>query len=130
MSNDCSDDIMSTVFEFIKDLKDNVFVGPIEQGELVLVEFWFKKLKSKQIADHVVKHILPHEDKIKKKDLKFFLQEKNSIFGGLPNDRVDYYTNLIVTPEAQGGISEENKGYAWSYFNTLVELCKKYKKNK
>jgi hypothetical protein len=124
------EDIKKTVLEFIKDLKDNVFTGNTEQGELALVEFFFKKMNATSVASHVVSHVLPHEKEIENRDLRFFLKEKTNIFGGLPADRVDHFSQLVTLPTNQGGLSAEDKETAWSYFDSLIDLSKKYKKNK
>jgi hypothetical protein len=121
--------IKQTVFEFIKDLKNNVFINPIEQGELSLVEFWFKKLSNRAVADHVVAHILPHKSHIEKRNLKFFLTQKDQIFKGLPVDRINHYASIIISPVNQGGMCLEDKKQAWSYFDILLALGEDYKKN-
>ncbi len=125
-----ADDIKKTVFEFIADLKDNVFINPEEQGDLLLVEFWFKKLSAWKVADHIVEHVLPHAEEIRKHNISFFIKEKGNIFKGLPADRVDHYTNLITISAEDGGISDDDKQTAWSYFATLLSLSRLYKKDK
>lgn len=124
------ENIKKTILEFIKDLKDNVFTEPVEQGELALVEFFFKKMSTVSVASHVVTHVLPHEKKIRDRDLSFFLKEKDNIFGGLPEDRVNHFANLVTFAQDKGGLSEEDKNSAWAYFDTLIDLSKKYKKDK
>ena len=124
------DHIKTTILELIKDLKDNIFTEPTEQGELALVEFFFKKMSAINVANHVISHVLPHEKCIKDRDLKFFIKEKDSIFGGLPQDRVNHFSNLVTLPSEKGGMSPEDKQIIWSYFDALVDLSKKYKKNK
>ena len=125
-----ANDIKQTVLEFIRDLKDNVFSGKTEQGELALVEFFFTKMKSNAVADHIVSHILPHETAIQTRNVQFFVKEKNNIFGGLPKDRVEYFSNLVTLPPQHGGLSQDDKNAAWTYFDTLVDLAKLYRKNK
>lgn len=122
------DDIKNTVLEFIRDLKDNVLTKPTEQGELALVEFFFKKMSSSSVASHVVTHVLPHEKKIKDRDLSFFIKEKSNIFGGLPSDRVEHFSILVTSPPGKGGMSNEDKDVVWAYFDSLIDLSKIYKK--
>lgn len=125
-----AEDIKTTVLEFIKDLKDNVFINPTEQGELALVEFFFKKMNNTSVADHVVSHVLRHEKEISKRNISFFIDERNNIFSGLPKDRIDHFTKLITAHPHLGGLTEDDKNHAWEYFETLVSLAKQYKKNK
>ena len=125
-----SDDIKKTVLEFIKDLKDNVLTDATEQGELALVEFFFKKMSPSSVASHVVTHVLPHEKKIKERDLSFFVKEKSNIFGGLPPDRIEHFSAIVTLPPNKGGMSLEDKKIVWVYFDSLVDLAKIHKKNK
>ncbi len=122
-------DIKKTILELIKDLKDNVFVDPIEQGEMAIVAHFFSKRAAHDVAQHVIAHVLPHEKQILSRNLDFFVSEKNNIFKELPQDRVDYFADLVKLPETAGGLSEIDKSTAWSYFDTLVSLAKKMKKN-
>lgn len=124
-------DIKNIILEFVKDLKENVIKPKaMEYGDLSLVEFFFTKMEPHAVASHVVNHVLPYENRIKKKDVSFFLNEKANIFGGLPKERVDYFSNLVTEPETRGGLSDEDKKMMWEYFDILVELAKQYKKNK
>ena len=130
MANTIQLNIKKTILEFIKDLKDNVFIDPIEQGELAMVEHMYGQKPAAEAANHVVIHVLPHEQKIKSRDLNFFIAEKDTIFEGLPEDRVDYFARLVKLPEAAGGLSNTDKATAWSYFDTLISLAKDFKKYK
>lgn len=130
MSEGIAADIKSTSLELIADFRDNIFTNPVEQGDLLLVEFFFKKMEPKDIADRIVKHVLPHKKKIEKRKTRFFIVKKNVIFAGLPQDRVDYFANLVNTPEHEGGMSDENKDVIWTYFDTFIGLAEDYKKNK
>lgn len=121
--------IKNTILEFIKDIKDNVLTESTEKGELALVEFFFKKMNSTNVASHVVTHVLPYEIKIKDRDITFFISERKNIFAGLPADRIDYFSNLVTLPETDGGMSTDDKNTVWSYFDSLVELSKNYKKH-
>lgn len=127
---DIPQDIRNTVLELIGDFKDNIFVKPEEQGDLMLVEFFFQKLSAETITDRIVKHVLPYSKEIETRNVIFFLEKKNEIFGGLPKPRVEYFSGLIQKSEKDGGMSDENKDVVWSYFDTLKALGEEYKKNK
>ena len=123
-------DIRNTVLELIGDFKDNIFTKAEEQGDLMLVEFFFQKLNAETIAERIVKHVLPYSKEIENRNVIFFLDKKTEIFGGLPAARVEYFSDLIQKSEKDGGMSDENKDVVWSYFDTLKALGEEYKKNK
>lgn len=127
---DILDDIHRTTLELITDFRDNIFTQPAEQGDIMLVEFFFKKMNPVDIAERIVLHVLPFSQKIKDRDISFFIEKKNEIFGGLPKERVEYFASLIEKPEKRGGMSDENKEIVFSYFDTLDALGQEYKKNK
>lgn len=122
--------IKSTILELIGDLKDNIFTELSEQRDLFLVEFFFKKMPSEDIANRTVKYILPHQSQISARNVQFFIDEKAQIFAGLPDDKIVALSILVSRSESDGGMLDENKDIIWSYFDTLVELAKEYKKNK
>lgn len=125
--DDC-EQIKNTVLEFILDLKDNIFTN--EKGDLMLVEFFFRKMSEIDIANQIVKHVLPYKNRIENREIEFFNEKKGEIFKGLPVNRVEYFSQLITKDESNGGMSEENKEIVWSYFDALVLLAERYKKNK
>lgn len=117
-------DQKTTILELISDLKQNVFTQQNEQGDLVLVEFFIKRLHPERIMSNIVKNVLPHDKQISKRDSKFFISNK-TIFSGLPQDRVDHYSYIIANK-----LNTEDLEVIWEYFDTIVSLAKVYKKNK
>lgn len=122
--------VKTTITEFLDDLEKIVFTEPAERADLIFVRFFFEKMDSETLMRHVIGSVLPHKSQISVRDTKFFLERKKEIFGGLPADRVDYFASLIDNPEEAGGLSTENRDIVWSYFDILVLLAEKYKKNK
>lgn len=120
----------TTILEFIADLRTGVCTRPADQGELLLVEFWFKKLHVLRVMEYVVGHVLPHKLKIEKRVKSFFITERDAIFKGLPQDRINYFADMVSKPEADGGISVESEQSIWAYFDTLVAIGEQYKKEK
>ncbi len=127
---DIPEDIKLTVLELIADFRDNIFIRPAEQGDLLLVEFFFKRMSNIAVAEKIVLHVLSRKKQIETRDVQFFLDKKKEIFANLPSDRVEYFANLVQTPEKDGGMSDENRAAVWAYFDTLAELAEEYKKNK
>ena len=119
-------DLKATILDLISDLKNNVFTLEDEKGDLMVVEFFFKRLNPESLMQHVISHIIPWKDKIENKDQNFFLENKN-IFKGLPEDRLTHYGQIIAKSER---VDEEDKKVIWDYFNIIVEIAEIYKKNK
>jgi len=115
--------IKNTQLEFISDLKENVFSGLIEQGELFTVTFFFERLHPARCMDHVVSNVLPWKKQIQNRDDHFFLNNKH-IFEGLPADRVEYYAEKLAKD-----IDQESKNVMWDFFDTMIELAEAYKKH-
>lgn len=126
MSGDLLEDLKSTVLDLIIDLKNNIFTLEDEKGDLMLVEFFFKRLHPENIMQHVVKYILPWKKKIEKRNEDFFLNNKN-IFKGLPEDRIDHYGEIIAESDR---VDDDDKIVIWEYFDTIIEIAESYKKRK
>lgn len=118
--------LKDTILELIADLKDNIFDLEDEKGELMLVEFFFKRMNPESLMQHVISHIIPWKKKILNKDQQFFLENKK-IFQGLPEDRLSYYGQIIAESKR---LNEDDKTTIWSYFHTILEIAEAYKKNK
>ena len=125
MSGDLLDDMRTTVLDFIEQIKEEIFTKPEEIGDIVLVEFFFKRMHRERIMQHMVKHILPYKKKIKQRNVDFFLGNKN-IFAGLPSDRICYYSDIIANGNR---ISDEDREVVWDFFDTFIALAEEYKKH-
>ena len=130
MSDRIAENVKTTILEFITDLKDVIFNDSAEQGDLLLVEFFFKKMTNTSVTEHIVTHVLPHKNKIKNRNIQFFIDQKKQIFGGLPEDRVNHFANLVQKPREDGGLADDDKDAIWKYFDTLLLLAEEYKKKK
>ena len=120
------EDSKNTILELIADLKDTIFDREDEKGDLMLVEFYFKRMHPERVIDHISSLALPHKSQIKKRDVNFFL-ENRKIFAGLPEDRIDYYSDIIATGTR---LSEDDRKIIWSYFDTFIALAESYRKVK
>ena len=118
--------LKTTILDLIGVLKDHMLTEYEEQGDLVLVEFFFQRMDHEKIMDHVVTHVLPFSTKIRKRDQTFFLNNKG-IFAGLPENRIDHYSDVIVNSSR---LSREDRDEIWEYFDTIVALAEKYRKQK
>jgi len=119
------DALKTTMNEFIAELKD-IFTDSEETADLILIEFFFNKLSSEQLMNHCVVHILPWKTHIKDKNVDFFIKNKK-IFAGLPEDRVNYFSNMWKGKNSK--LTEEDKDVMWQYMDSILESVIIYKKN-
>ena len=128
-SGDALSDMKLTIEEFIGDLRENIFTKE-EEGDLLLVEFFFKKMNNEKLMNHIIEHVLPYSKKIKNRKESFFIKKKDHIFAGIPKDKTEYFAKLIIKKESEGGLSDENRQVIWTYFDTITTIAKLYKKEK
>lgn len=118
-------DLRLTISELVADLRNNIFTEAQEQGDLLLVEFWFKKLSDETLLAHVIEHVLPYKPRINRSDATFFVQKRNEIFAGLPQERIDYFGKMFELR-----VSSEDVDTICSYFKIIVAIAERAKKNK
>ena len=121
-------DVETTIEEFITDLRDNIFTKDHEKGDLLLVEFFFKKLSPQFKMNYAIDNILPHKKLIDEENVEYFIKKKDKIFAGLPPARVNYFANLVITPPENGGLSVEDRKCVWAYLKTIAAAADEYKK--
>jgi len=114
------------ILDLIIDLRDNIFDREDEEEDLTNVEIYFKLLHPERVIDHVINHVLPHKKKIDKRDVNFFLKNK-SLFAGLPEDKIKYYSTIIANGKR---VSQEDRDVVWDYFDSLIALAESYRKRK
>lgn len=119
-------DMKTTILDLVEDLKGNVFTEKDEQGEFMMVEFFFKRMHPESIMNHIVEKILPWKDKINERDQNYFL-ENTALFEGLPKDRISHYGQVI-----SGGdrVDDEDRETIWAYFDTIVAIAESHRKDK
>ena len=118
-----ADSLKKIVLEFIVDVRDNILNTVEDRGDLLLVELYFKRIDPLALLEDVHKHVYPHKDKIKRHDTLFFIENRDHIFKGLPADRIDYFTGVLVT---SGKVEEENRAVVWKYFETIIQIIEIY----
>lgn len=118
------DDLHTTIFEFITDLAD-IFTDKTERGDLTLIEFFYKRQHRETVMQHTVKQLLPHKKRIANRDIRFF-DNNRYIFAGLPEDRVQHYSDRIVN---QNFLGKDNLDIIWQYLDTMIACAELYKKD-
>ena len=117
--------LQSTITDMISDIKDNILTREDEQNDLMFVEFYFSKLHPEMIARNVIKKVLPYKNAIEKRDEGFFKQNK-FIFSGLDDSKYAYYENIFSDSTR---MNVQDKQILWDYFDTLILLAERIKKN-
>ena len=95
-----------------------------DNGDLTTLSFFFKQCPPYELMDSIVEYVLPWERYIKKRDDDFFYKNKK-IFGTLPDDSVDYFSDLWKSDK----LDDDDKGIVWDYFDVFIECAKTYKKS-
>lgn len=129
-SGDLLVDLQNTVIDLIRDLRENIFSQAEEEGELMLVEFYYKRLHPEQVMQQIIKHVVPYTQQISERKLSFFI-ENEGIFTGLDKviseDKIIHYRHILASGER---FDEEDKEAVWNYFDVFVSLAEQYRKIK
>jgi hypothetical protein len=115
-------DLYQTIIDFISDLS-LIFTSEDEKTDLIIIEFFYKKIDKNKIRKYIIKHVLPHEIQIKNREILFFDENCQHIFAGLPANRVMHYRNVILKEKR---ISKPYMDTIWEYLDTMIELTKPY----
>lgn len=106
--------------EFIDDMRENIFTSDEEQEELLLGECWLQASQPSKILNLVIKHVLPHRENIRKRNLQFFI-ENQFIFSGLPPHRIKYYSEKL----ASGEVPQDDMNVCFDFLNSMVDIAEK-----
>lgn len=109
-------DFLSNFTTFIDELIDQFPA----QSALILFRLSIgNDISGDDIMTHVIQHFLPHKQKIKDRDLDFFL--KNHKY---EKQHIDTFLNIWKS------IDEENKQIIWKWVDKFIRLTEKYQKRK
>lgn len=125
-ANDLESGAKETILCLISELSECVFTEPEERQDLTSVEFFFKRMNTRDILAALCDKFLPHENKIRERDITFF-QDNRQIFAGLPEVRVNYYIKRIVEDKV---LKKEDEEAIWQYFDILLQIARKHMKTK
>lgn len=95
-----------------------------EADDLSKIELYYNMTHEDVIMNDAVKHLLPHKINIKKRNIKFFENNKY-LFGDLPEDKVEYYGNIIKSKKR---VSADDLTMIWDYIDVMIEYAEAYKK--
>ncbi len=110
----------TTIIDLIKDLT-TVLNKQEEKEDLCTLEFFFRRQPRETAMDNAIKHLLPHKEQIKNRDMNYFKEEKY-IFSELPNDKFKYYKEIILKGER---FTKDDIETVWAYLDVIVALAGK-----
>lgn len=132
--------IKLTIIQFFEQVLKSAFPNYVEL-DLKLIKI--KNLTDYILADIIAEHILApieikisgeikkttYKDLVAKKNITFFMENKETFFDGLPIDKVEYFCDMLIKDEKDGGYDSETKDAIWKYGDIIIKLCEKYKKD-
>ena len=132
--------IKNTIIQFFEQVLKSAFPDFIDL-DLKLIKI--RNLSDYILADIVAEHILAgidvtisgktkkvnYKDLVTEKNINFFMENKETFFDGLPIDKVEYFCDMLIKDESEGGYDLETKDAIWKYGDIIIKLCEKYKKN-
>lgn len=111
------------LFDLIYELVTDAYKRGLINIEPELVKFAgrviFTALDRKVVIHNFIKRSYPHWDKIMNKDEKFIIENANTVFVGLPLDKVNAFKDLFTNPDA---LTEDDKDAFWDYFESKVRI--------
>jgi hypothetical protein len=122
--NELLDLLYETIVDLINDL-NTIFTSASEQGDLIVVELFYKRLHKNMIMKRVIKNILPYKEYITKRDINFF-RDNQFIFNSLPEDRFGYYRDIIIQEQR---LTKEDMKVLWDYLDVIITLAEEFNNN-
>jgi hypothetical protein len=116
-------DLHQTIKDLMVDLGD-IFTEPTEQGDMALIDFFYNQMPKDKIMHHTIDTLVPWKKHITERNLRFFDQNRH-LFDGLPEARVVYYTELIMS---QRRLTDEDMDMFWKYLDTMIAYAETYQK--
>ncbi|ALH07007.1 hypothetical protein PMV_309 [Port-miou virus] len=124
MANLCTA-LKQQVNGMLDDLRDVFEDEPEKKADVLLVKIFFSNIPPEKLMQHFVAYVLPHENRIKKREEKFFI-DNTDLWKGLPEGKVRMVSEMWVT----GRLSKDDKQMMWDYFDCFIELSKTWRKHK
>jgi len=107
-----------TMIEFLDELIEQFD----QEGDLIVLRFFLsEQIPLETIMHQFNSYVYPMKDMIKNRDEKFFL-ERDNIFGSSPKDKVIHFKELYMK------MAKDDRATLWTWFDTFIMICEKYKK--
>ena len=122
--NSLPDALKRTVMEFFEDISENIPMERADREDLVLVKFFFQRLLATNVMSHAITKLVPLKKEIQDRKKDFFIEQRNILFQGLPQDRVDRFANIVTS----SALADDDLEPLWHYMDTMIALAESYKK--
>lgn len=106
------------VKDFLNELVEQF---PDEEDLLIMRIFLIDQIEIDLLISQFVKYILPHKEKIQKRDESFFINSE-AIFGTLNSGKVLHFKKLWISSK----LDKDDKNIIWKWFDVFINLIDKY----
>ncbi len=114
-------DEMGNFIDRIESILDD---NKIDSSDIIYVKVYFQTLGEKELMRHCIRKILPWKDQILSRNINFFADNKE-IFGKLPANKVNYFSDLFKNNKLQ----QEDIDEIWDFFNVFITIMETHNKN-
>ena len=99
------------------------------EGDFIIIRIFLKdKIPVQDIMNNFITNVLPHKEKIQKKDEKFFVDGGanlyNNVYKSYGKTKVDLFKKLWKSEQ----LDKEDREIIWKWINLFVILSEKYMK--
>lgn len=126
MENNPDADAIMKLFknQFIQFMDELIAQFPDKTDLLVGRIFIDSQVAPSKLISYAISDVLPHSNKIKNQDEKYFLNSSN-IFSSLPGNTVLDFKQVWNSSR----LDDEDRDIIWAWFNSLVNICEKYQQS-
>ena len=108
---------------FLDRIEDILNEHDIEVEEFIFIKFFITSMSDQQAMNHIIRRVLPWKEHIQGRRDSFFYKNKK-IFGELPEDKVNYFSDLWMSKT----LDKDDKKEIWEFFDVFIAFAEEYKK--
>lgn len=102
----------------------------INPALILLAKGYLSRLNKVDLIETFIENSHMYWNEIHDKNENFFIEHTNEVFGKLPVDSgtINVFRTFFTAKDKKGEyiVSEEDRGYIWDTFYSLVKICLKY----
>lgn len=118
---DIKKDLLSNLKEFLDDLSETL---PQEEDLLIMRIFLFEQVPIDLLINQINKYVMPHRDKIKNRDEKFFMNE-DGIFGKIEGKKILHFKDIWNSNR----LEPDNKNTIFIWFEQIINIMDELNSN-
>ncbi len=111
------------MLHFADRIEDILESHNLDSDDVVYVKFFLSTMTHEDAMRHTIAQILPWKSQIEKREDRFFYKNKE-IFGKLPENKVNYFSDLWMDSH----LSKDDREEIWDFFDSFVAYAEEYKK--